>query len=76
MQSHHRAALAQQSEVFSDEIIPLYDPSRQVYEQDNGVGPDSTIEDLGKLRANFDLLLALLRRVIAHRSPMVLRWYY
>ena len=54
MQSHHRAALAQQSEVFSDEIIPLYDPSGQVYEQDNGVRPDSTIDDLGKLRANFD----------------------
>ncbi len=39
---------------FLDEIEPLYDTHGNVYDHDNGVRPDSTLEKLAKLRPVFD----------------------
>ncbi len=54
MRSHQRLAQAQKEGVFAEEIEPLYDNRGNVYEIDDGVRPDTTMEKLAKLRAVFD----------------------
>jgi acetyl-CoA C-acetyltransferase len=55
--SHKRAAAAQASGVFADEITPVSIPRRKgdpvVFEADEGVRADTTAEELAKLRAAF-----------------------
>jgi len=55
--SHQRAAAAQASGVFADEIVPVSIPRRKgdpvVFDTDEGVRPDTTVEELAKLRAAF-----------------------
>jgi len=51
--SHHRLAAAQQ-EGRLHEIEPLYDKRGNVYDHDDGIRPDSTVEQLAKLRPVFD----------------------
>lgn len=53
VRSHHRLAAAQKEGRLS-EVEPLYDSRGNVYEHDDGIRPDSTIEQLGKLRPVFD----------------------
>ena len=56
LQSHRRAAAAQQLHRFDDELVPYVPPPR--YEAavvaDDGVRKDQTLEALGKLRPVFD----------------------
>jgi acetyl-CoA C-acetyltransferase len=51
--SHQKLHTAQQQGDLS-EIIPLYDRSGNVYDHDDGVRADSSMEKLGKLRPAFD----------------------
>jgi acetyl-CoA C-acetyltransferase len=55
--SHRRAAAAQASGVFNEEITPVSIPKRKgdpvVFAADEGVRPDTTVEELAKLRAAF-----------------------
>ncbi|NLE96699.1 MAG: acetyl-CoA C-acyltransferase [Propionibacterium sp.] len=55
--SHTRAAEAQASGVFDDEIVPVEIPQRRgepvVVDADEGVRPDTTAESLGRLRPAF-----------------------
>ncbi len=53
VRSHHRLATAQKEGRLS-EVEPLYDSRGNVYEHDDGIRPDSTVEQLGKLRPVFD----------------------
>jgi len=52
--SHLRLVQAQQDNVFQHEIEPLYDKQGNLYEIDDGVRPDSSMEKLAKLKAVFD----------------------
>ncbi len=56
--SHQRAAAAQASGIFDDEITPVTVPSRRgedtVLTEDEGIRPDSTVESLGALRPAFE----------------------
>ena len=54
MQSQLRLAQAQQDNIFENEIEPLYDKHGNLYEFDDGVRPDTSMEKLAKLRAVFD----------------------
>ncbi|CAM3609200.1 acetyl-CoA C-acetyltransferase [Smaragdicoccus niigatensis] len=53
--SHQRAAAAWESGTFADEIVPVTVPQRKgdplIFDRDEGVRPDSSVERLGKLRA-------------------------
>jgi acetyl-CoA C-acetyltransferase len=53
--SHQRAAAAQQSGIYDDEIVAVEVPQRRgdpvVFDRDEGVRPDSTPESLARLRA-------------------------
>jgi acetyl-CoA C-acetyltransferase len=51
--SHRRLAAAVEHD-YLDEIEPLYDHQGTVYEHDDGLRPDSSIEALGRLRPVFD----------------------
>ncbi len=53
VQSHLRAVQAQKNHDF-DEIEALYGYDGTVYEEDDGIRPDSSIERLAKLRSVFD----------------------
>ncbi len=53
MQSHLRAMQGQAMGVF-EEITPLYGIDGTVYEQDDGIRADSTLEKLAKLRPVFE----------------------
>lgn len=53
VRSHHRLAEAAESG-WLDEIEPLYDGKGNVYENDDGVRPDSSMDKLAKLRPAFD----------------------
>lgn len=53
MQSHQRTLQAQ-SQGELEEITPIYADDGTVYEQDDGVRPDTTIEKLAKLKPVFD----------------------
>jgi acetyl-CoA C-acetyltransferase len=52
--SHLRLVKAQQEKIFQDEIEPLYDNNGKLYDYDDGVRPDSSMEKLAKLKAVFD----------------------
>ncbi|MCT2585018.1 acetyl-CoA C-acetyltransferase [Actinophytocola gossypii] len=55
--SHQRAAAAIEQGYFTDEIAPVTIPRRKgdpvVFDTDEGVRPDTTVEELAKLRAAF-----------------------
>lgn len=53
LMSHKRAAAAAQNNLFS-EISTLYDTDGRYYDHDTGVRPDSSIEQLAKLKPIFD----------------------
>ena len=53
VQSHLRLTEAMKSGHL-DEIVPLYDSKGNVYTEDDGVRPDSSVEKLAKLRPFFD----------------------
>lgn len=52
-ESHHRALQAHADGALS-EIVPIIDAKGNVYQQDDGVRSDSTIEKLAKLKPFFD----------------------
>ncbi len=52
--SHLRLSKAQEENLFQKEIEPLYDKHGKLYESDDGVRPDSSMEKLAKLTAVFD----------------------
>ena len=53
VQSHLRLAEAMKAGHL-DEIVPLYDEKGNVYTEDDGVRPDSSVEKLAKLKPFFD----------------------
>ncbi|MEY9215452.1 acetyl-CoA C-acetyltransferase [Thermobifida halotolerans] len=56
--SHQRAAAAIEAGLFKDEIVPVEIPQRRgeprVFDTDEGVRPDTTVESLARLRPSFD----------------------
>ncbi len=52
--SHQRVLAAQQAGRFAGEIAPLFGHDGSLYEQDDGVRADSTVENLAKLKPFFD----------------------
>jgi len=52
--SHQRVLAAQKEGRFKGEIAPLFDPKGNLYDADDGVREDSTVENLAKLRPFFD----------------------
>ena len=52
--SHKRLARAQKEDVFDNEIEPSVSPEGEVFEQDDGVRPDSSVESLAKLEPVFE----------------------
>jgi len=67
MRSHQRLAHARE-QGWLDEIEPLYDSQGQVYEHDDGLRPDSSMESLARLRPVFDRPVG---RVTAGNSAQV-----
>ena len=53
LQSHQKLHAAQQAALM-DEIIPMFDKRGKLYDKDDGVRPDSSLEKLAKLRPAFD----------------------
>jgi acetyl-CoA C-acetyltransferase len=53
LESHQKLHQAQQQNELS-EVIPIYDAQGNVYELDDGVRADSSLEKLGRLRPAFD----------------------
>lgn len=51
--SHQRLAAAQQEQRFA-EIVPLFDRYGQVYDHDDGVRADTSIDKLATLKASYD----------------------
>ena len=55
--SHSRAAAAREKGSFAEEIVPLQVPQRKgdplVFDTDEGIRPDATVESLGKLKPAF-----------------------
>lgn len=54
MQSHHRLAAAQREGRLDDEVLAAIDRDGAVYEEDDGVRPDSDMQGLGKLQPVFE----------------------
>ena len=54
VQSHLKAEKARIQKLFENEISPLYAPDGTVFEFDDGVRADSTVEKLAKLKPVFD----------------------
>ena len=54
MESHHRLARAQEKGWLDDEVEPAFDREGKVYEKDDGVRPDSTMESLAGLSPAFE----------------------
>lgn len=54
VQSHLRTVAADKAQYFVPEMAPLFDWEGKVYNADNGVRPDSSIEKLAKLKPVFD----------------------
>ena len=52
--SHKRLARAQKEDVFDNEIEPSVSPEGEVFEKDDGVRPDSSVESLAKLEPVFE----------------------
>ncbi len=53
LESHLKLHQAQQDNELH-EVVPIFDSSGTVYDLDDGVRPDSTLEKLGRLRPAFD----------------------
>ena len=53
VRSHQLAQAGYEQGAF-DEIVPLTTPKGQLYERDDGLRPDTTLEGLSKLKAAFD----------------------
>ncbi len=53
LESHQKLHQAQQNGELA-EVVPIYDSRGNVYELDDGVRPDSSLEKLGRLRPAFD----------------------
>jgi acetyl-CoA C-acetyltransferase len=53
VQSHKRLAQAQQDKILR-EITPIFDSKGNLYDNDEGVRPDSSAQKLGKLKPAFD----------------------
>jgi acetyl-CoA C-acetyltransferase len=53
-ESHHRLARAQAEKVFAGELEPMFSREGKVYDFDDGVRPDSSVEALAKLRPAFE----------------------
>ena len=54
VRSHHRAAKANEDGVFKGELVPAFDSRGKVYEADDGVRADSSVEKLATLKPVFD----------------------
>ncbi|MCR9110309.1 MAG: acetyl-CoA C-acetyltransferase [Rhodobacteraceae bacterium] len=54
LQSHQRLADAQKEGLLDAEVEAAFDESGQVYETDDGVRPDNSMEDLAKLKPAFE----------------------
>lgn len=54
VESHLRLARAQEDGTLADEVVPLVDSQGRVYEADDGVRPDSSVEHLAKLKPVFE----------------------
>lgn len=54
VRSHQRAAKAFEEGAFNGELVPVFDSAGNVYESDDGVRVDSTIEKLATLKPVFD----------------------
>jgi acetyl-CoA C-acetyltransferase len=54
VESQHRLARAQQEGWFSGEIEPIFGRDGRVYDHDDGVRPESTVEKLGELKPAFE----------------------
>jgi acetyl-CoA C-acetyltransferase len=54
MESHHRLAKAQKDGVFAGELEPAFSREGKVFDFDDGVRPDSTLESLAKLKPAFE----------------------
>ncbi len=67
VRSHQRLATAR-AQGWLGEIEPLYDTAGQVYEHDDGLRPDSTLEQLARLKPVFDRPVG---RVTAGNSAQV-----
>ncbi|MDF1759104.1 MAG: acetyl-CoA C-acetyltransferase [Coxiellaceae bacterium] len=66
--SQQRAFEGQKDSAFANEITALYDEKGKVYEKDDGVRGDSTVENLAKLKPFFDKKFG---RVTAANSSQV-----
>jgi acetyl-CoA C-acetyltransferase len=54
MESHHRLAKAQKDGVFAGELEPMFSKEGKVFDFDDGVRPDSSVESLAKLKPAFE----------------------
>jgi acetyl-CoA C-acetyltransferase len=54
VESHQRLAHAQQEGWFADELVPAFGRNGRVYDNDDGVRPDSSVEALAKLKPAFE----------------------
>lgn len=54
LESQKRLAKAQQEDWFKDELIPAIADDGSLYDHDDGVRPDSTMDDLAKLKPAFE----------------------
>jgi acetyl-CoA C-acetyltransferase len=52
--SHHRLARAQEAGALTGELVPIVDKDGNLYEKDDGVRPDTSIDKLAKLSAAFE----------------------
>lgn len=52
--SHQRLAVAQDVDIFKNEITPLYDVAGNCYERDDGLRRDTSLEKLATLKPFFD----------------------
>ena len=52
--SHHRLARAQQEGWLKQEVMPAFSDAGELFEQDDGVRPDSSLESLTKLKPVFE----------------------
>jgi acetyl-CoA C-acetyltransferase len=54
VESQHRLARAQKEGWLADEVVPAFDLEGQVYEHDDGVRPESSLDKLAKLDPVFE----------------------
>ena len=54
VESHKRLARAQEKGWLADEVDPVFGPDGEVFEKDDGVRPDSTVEKLATLKPVFE----------------------